>query len=126
MDKKIFNAEKAPAAVGPYSHGARVGDMLFLSGQIPLDPATGQIVDGGIAAQTKRVLENIANVLEAQGAKLADVVKTTIYLTDMNDFPVVNETYAGYFSEPFPARTTVAVAALPKGAAVEIEVIAAV
>lgn len=124
MDKMIFNAKKAPAAVGPYSHGARVGDMLFLSGQIPLDPATGLLVDGGIAAQTKRVLENISHVLDAQGYALSDVIKTTIYITDMNDFPAVNEVYAGFFNEPYPARTTVAVAALPKAAAVEIEVIA--
>jgi len=124
MDKNVFNAKNAPEAVGPYSHGAKVGNMLILSGQIPLDPATGKIVDGGVAAQTKRVLKNIAGVLESQSGTLSNVVKTTIYLTDMNDFPVVNETYAGFFEEPFPARTTVAVAALPKGAAVEIEVIA--
>jgi 2-iminobutanoate/2-iminopropanoate deaminase len=116
---------KAPAAVGPYNHAVRIGDLLFTAGQIPLDPATGQIVPGDIKAQTERVLENIKIILESQSLTFANVVKTTVFMTNLADFPAMNEVYARYFTTDFPARSTVQVAALPKGAAIEIEVIAA-
>lgn len=116
----------APAAIGPYSQAVRAGDMVFLSGQVPLDPATGELVGGDIAAQTDRVLDNLDAVLVAAGCSFADVVRTTIYLVDLGDFAAVNQTYAKRFREghPFPARATVQVAALPKGARVEIDAIA--
>jgi 2-iminobutanoate/2-iminopropanoate deaminase len=122
--KKIVSTNEAPAAIGPYSQAVRSGRFLFCSGQIPLDPKSGQIVPGDIAAQTRRVLDNIAAVLRAEGATFEDVVKTTIFLTDLNDFQTVNEIYGSYFKNQPPARSTVQVAALPKGARVEIEVIA--
>jgi 2-iminobutanoate/2-iminopropanoate deaminase len=122
--KKIVSTSDAPAAVGPYSQAIRSGSLLFCAGQIPLDPQTGQIVSGDISAQTKRVLENIAAVLKAAQLNFNHVVKTTIFLTSMGDFQTVNEIYATYFRENPPARSTVAVSALPKGAKVEIEVIA--
>jgi 2-iminobutanoate/2-iminopropanoate deaminase len=122
--KKIISTSDAPAAIGPYSQAIRAGTMLFCSGQIPLDPKTGQIVSGGIDAQTKRVCDNITAVLKAEGLSFADIVKTTIFLTDLGDFQTVNEIYGKYFSENPPARSTVQVAALPKGAKVEIEAIA--
>ena len=115
----------APKAIGPYSQGIRVGPFLFLSGQVGLDPATGQMVDGDVAAQTRRVLENLAAVLKSAGLSLADVARTTIYLADMNDFARVNEVYGSYFSEPYPARATVQVARLPRDARVEIDAVAA-
>jgi len=115
----------APKAIGPYSQGRRVGPFLFLSGQVGLDPATGQMVDGDVAAQTRRVLENLAAVLKSAGLSLADVARTTIYLADMNDFAKVNEVYGSYFSEPYPARATVQVARLPRDARVEIDAVAA-
>jgi len=115
----------APKAIGPYSQGIRVGPFLFLSGQVGLDPATGQMVDGDVAAQTRRVLENLAAVLKSAGLSLADVARTTIYLADMNDFAKVNEVYGSYFSEPYPARATVQVARLPRDARVEIDAVAA-
>jgi 2-iminobutanoate/2-iminopropanoate deaminase len=123
--KKIVSTNDAPAAVGPYSQAIRSGNLLFCAGQIPLDPKTGQLVTGDIAVQTRRVLDNISALLKAAHLTFGHVVKTTIFLTDMNDFQTVNEIYATYFREQPPARSTVAVAALPKGANVEIEVIAA-
>ena len=114
----------APKAIGPYSQGIRVGAFLFLSGQVGLDPATGEMVDGDVAAQTRRVLENLAAVLKSAGLSLANVARTTIYLADMNDFAKVNEVYGSYFSEPYPARATVQVARLPRDARVEIDAVA--
>jgi 2-iminobutanoate/2-iminopropanoate deaminase len=121
--EKIATAD-APAAIGPYSQGVRAGDYVFFSGQIPLDPATGEVVGGGITAQTERVMASMAAVLDAAGLGFHQVVKTTIYLTDLNDFAVVNSIYGRHFSGTFPARATVQVAALPKGVGVEIEWIA--
>jgi 2-iminobutanoate/2-iminopropanoate deaminase len=111
-------------AVGPYSHGVEAGRLVFLSGQTPLDPATGALVDGGIAAQTRRCLDNLAAVLHGAGLGPDDVVKCTVFLTDMADFAAMNDAYRGFFTEPHPARTTIGVAALPLGAAVEIELVA--
>lgn len=122
--KKIVSTSEAPAAIGPYSQAIRNGSMLFCAGQIPLDPKTGQIVSDDISEQARRVLENIAALLKAAQLNFNDVVKTTIFLTSMGDFQTVNEIYATYFRENPPARSTVAVSALPKGAKVEIEVIA--
>ncbi len=122
--KTAVSSAAAPKAIGPYSQAVRAGQLLFLSGQVPLDPATGQIVDGDIAAQTRRVFENLAAVLEAGGRSFADVVRTTVFLADMNDFAAVNEVYGTYFTEPYPARATVQVARLPKDARVEIDLIA--
>jgi 2-iminobutanoate/2-iminopropanoate deaminase len=122
--KKIISTNEAPAAIGPYSQAVRSGNFLFCSGQIPLDPKSGQIVAGDISAQTRRVLDNIAALLKAEGANFEDVVKTTIFLTDLGDFQTVNEIYGSYFKQDPPARSTVQVAALPKGANVEIEAIA--
>ncbi|MEP0766527.1 MAG: RidA family protein [Fimbriimonadia bacterium] len=125
--RHTVGTERAPAAIGPYSQAIKVsGTLLFTSGQIPLEPATGEMVSGDIAAQTTRVLENLKAVLEAGGASLADVVKTTIFLADMADFATVNEVYAEFFPTDPPARSTVQVAALPKGARVEIEAVAVV
>ncbi len=122
--KKIISTSEAPGAIGPYSQAVRSGSFLFCSGQIPLDPKSGQIVPGDIAAQTRRVLDNIAAVLKAEGLTFDNVVKTTIFLTNLGDFQTVNEIYGSYFKQDPPARSTVQVAALPKGANVEIEVIA--
>jgi 2-iminobutanoate/2-iminopropanoate deaminase len=122
--KKIISTNEAPAAVGPYSQAVRMGPMVFCAGQIPLDPKSGQIVSGDIAAQTRRVLDNITAVLKAEALTFENIVKTTIFLTDLNDFQAVNEIYGSYFSQQPPARSTVQVSALPKGANVEIEVIA--
>ena len=122
--KKIVSTSDAPAAIGPYSQAIRSGSMLFCAGQIPLDPKTGQIVSDDISEQAKRVLENISAILRAEHLNFDHVVKTTIFLTSMGDFQAVNEIYATYFRENPPARSTVAVSALPKGAKVEIEVIA--
>ena len=123
--KKIISTNEAPAAIGPYSQAVRSGNFLFCSGQIPLDAKTGQIVSGDIAAQTRRVLDNIAAVLQAEGITFDNVVKTTIFLTDLGDFQTVNEIYGSYFKQNPPARSTVQVSALPKGVNVEIEIIAA-
>lgn len=120
---KVQSAQ-APAAIGPYSQAIRAGDYLFCSGQIPLLPETGEIVTGGIQAQTRQALENLAAVLVAAGLSFAAVAKTTIYLVDLADFAIVNEIYAGYCADPAPARATVQVAALPKGVLVEIDAIA--
>jgi len=114
----------APQAIGPYSQAVRSGEWLFISGQIPLDPHTGQLVQGDIEAETRRVLDNLRAVLEAAGATFADVVKTTIFLTDLATFEAVNRVYAERFSSSFPARATVQVAALPRGARVEIDAVA--
>lgn len=125
MTKAVIATEHAPKAIGPYSQAIVANGLVFVSGQIPLDPATGALVAGDIAAQTRRVLENLGAVLKAAGSSFDAVVKTTIFLVDMNDFPIVNEVYAEYFkSDPKPARATVGVAALPKAAKVEIELVA--
>jgi len=122
--KTAIIAEKAPAALGPYSAAIRVGDMLFCSGQTPIDPATGELVPGCAGCQTRQALTNVSAVLEAAGMTLDNVVKTTVFLTDMADFAKMNNVYAEFFSAPFPARSTVAVKALPKDSSVEIEVVA--
>jgi 2-iminobutanoate/2-iminopropanoate deaminase len=124
--KTAVSTPAAPAAIGPYSQAVRVGDAVYVSGQIPLDPATAQLVAGGIAEQTERVLLNLAAILGAAGCGLRDVVRTTIYLVDLAHFTVVNDVYARHFDAPYPARATVQVAALPRGAQVEIDAIAAV
>jgi reactive intermediate/imine deaminase len=115
--------DRAPAAIGPYSQAVRAGGLVFLSGQIPLDPATMQLVSGDVAAQTRRVFDNLSAVATAAGGSLADVVKVTVYLTDLGDFQTVNEVMAAYIEPPYPARAAVGVAALPRGAAVEVEAI---
>ena len=122
--KQIIRPQNAAAPVGPYNHAVRVGEMLFCSGQIPLDPATGQLVSGDIKVQTERVLENVQAVLADQRLTFANVVKSTVFMTNLGDFAAMNEVYARYFTADFPARSTVQVAALPRGASVEIEVIA--
>jgi 2-iminobutanoate/2-iminopropanoate deaminase len=122
--KKIISTSEAPGAIGPYSQAIRSGSFLFCSGQIPLDPKSGQIVPGDIAAQTRRVLNNIAGILKAEDLTFDHVVKTTIFLTNLGDFQTVNEIYGSYFKQDPPARSTVEVSALPKGANVEIEVTA--
>ena len=114
----------APGAIGPYSQAIRAGDFLFLSGQIPLDPATGQVVEGGIAEQTHQVLKNLGAVLTAAGSSYGRVVKTTVYLADMAEFAEMNATYAGYFAAPAPARATIQAAGLPRGVRVEIDIVA--
>lgn len=124
--KKIIATTEAPAAVGPYSQAVAVGGLLFCAGQIPLDPATGEIVPGDVTAQTERVCQNIAAVLKANDMTFTHVVKTTVFLTSMGDFAAMNAVYAKFFTEPFPARSTVAVVGLPRGAQVEIEVVASV
>ncbi|MBD1399306.1 RidA family protein [Pelovirga terrestris] len=124
MSNKVVSTEAAPAAIGPYSQAIQAGDLLFCSGQIPLDPATGAMIDGGIEEQTRQVMKNLGEVLKAAGAGYGDLVKTTIYLTDLSYFPVVNDIYAGYLGDRPPARATVEVTALPKGALVEIDGIA--
>jgi len=124
MDIQGARSEDAPKAVGPYSQAILAGELVFCSGQIPLDPATGQLVEGDIAAQTGRVLDNLAAVLAAAGSDLAHVVKTTVFLADLGDFAAMNEAYATRFGEHRPARSTVQVAALPRGARIEIECIA--
>jgi len=122
--KTIIKPAKSPAAVGPYNHAVRVGDLLFCAGQIPLDPKDGSLVTGDIKFQTERVLENVKSILDDQKLTFANVVKSTVYMTNLADFAGMNEVYANYFTNDFPARSTVQVAALPKGSNVEIEVIA--
>lgn len=124
MELRTTHSEDAPKAAGPYSHAVVAGDLIFCSGQIPLDPATGQLVQGDIAAQTARVLDNLAAVLSSAGSGLAQVVKTTVFLADINDFNAMNETYALKFGAHRPARSTFQVAALPRGARIEIECVA--
>ena len=122
--KKVISTPQAPAAIGPYSQAIQVGNLVFTSGQIPIDPATGQFAEGGIKEQTRQSLTNVKAILEEAGLSLASVVKTTVFLADMADFADMNAVYAEFFAEPFPARSAVAVKTLPKGALVEIEVIA--
>ncbi len=122
--KQIIKPAKSPTAVGPYNHAVRVGDLLFCAGQIPISPADGNLIAGDIKAQTERVLENVKAILDDQGLKFSNVVKSTVFLTDLANFAGMNEVYAKYFTENFPARSTIQVAALPKGASVEIEVVA--
>lgn len=124
MPKDILHSPDAPDPAGFYSQGTRAGGFLFLSGQIPIDPKTGQLISGGIEDQTRRVLDNLAAVLGAGGASLADVVKINVYLTDMADFAAFNTTYSSYFPAAPPARATIAVAALPRNARIEIDAIA--
>jgi 2-iminobutanoate/2-iminopropanoate deaminase len=122
--KKIIHTPNAPAAIGPYSQAIKSGNLLFLSGQIPTDPETGEFVPGGIKEQTTRIFKNISAILNESGYEMNHIVKTTVYLSDMSLFPEMNEIYAGQFTGDYPARSTVAVAGLPKKALVEIEVIA--
>jgi 2-iminobutanoate/2-iminopropanoate deaminase len=122
--RQAVSTQSAPAAIGPYSQAVRAGNLLFVSGQVPIDPATGNLVPGDIAAQTRRVFQNIGEILKAAGASFDGVVRTTVYLMDMNDFAAMNEVYATFFTAPAPARATVQVARLPKDARVEIDVIA--
>jgi 2-iminobutanoate/2-iminopropanoate deaminase len=122
--KTIIKPAKSPAAVGPYNHAVRVGDLLFCAGQIPIEPGTGNLISGDIKAQTERVLENVKAILDDQKLTFANVVKSTVFLTDLANFAGMNEVYAKYFTENFPARSTIQVAGLPKAASVEIEVIA--
>jgi len=122
--KRVVATSEAPAAVGPYSQAIAIGDLLFCAGQIPLDPVTGDLVGPDVTAQTERVCQNIGAVLKANGFTFANVVKTTVFLTDLANFAAMNAVYAKYFTEPFPARSTIQVAALPRGAQVEIEVTA--
>lgn len=122
--KQIIKPKNSPPALGPYNHAVRVGDLLFCAGQIPIDPATGNLVAGDIKVATERVLQNIKAILDDQGLTFANVVKSTVFMANLGDFAGMNEVYAKYFTENFPARSTVQVAALPKAATVEIEVIA--
>lgn len=124
MKRKIISTDQAPAAIGPYSQAVRVGQLVYTAGQVALDPATGQLVEGDVAVQTERVLRNLQAVLEAAETGLTRVIKTTVFLQNMDDFAAVNAVYSQFFSEEPPARSTVAVAALPKGALVEIEAVA--
>ena len=124
--REAVRTDKAPAAIGPYSQAVRVGNLLFCSGQIPLDPATGQLVTGDIAAQTRQVFANLGAVLAAAGASFDHVARTTVYLADMNDFAAMNDVYGTFFHAPAPARSTIQAAGLPKNARVEIDVIAVV
>jgi reactive intermediate/imine deaminase len=123
MTRSIIATDRAPAAIGPYSQAVRVGSTVYLSGQIALDPATGQLVEGGIEAQADRAFRNLAAVVAASGASLAEVVKLTLFLTDLNDFPKVNQVMQAHFAQPYPARSTVGVAALPRGALFEVEAV---
>jgi 2-iminobutanoate/2-iminopropanoate deaminase len=122
--KHAVSSPDAPKAIGPYSQAVRAGQLLFASGQIPTDPATGTLVEGDVAAQTRRVFDNLSAVLNAANLSFASVVRTTVFLADMNDFAAMNEVYGKYFSEPYPARATVQVARLPRDARVEIDLIA--
>jgi reactive intermediate/imine deaminase len=122
--RNIIRTDRAPKAIGPYSQAVRAGDTIYLSGQIPLDPATGELVGGDITAQARRVFDNIGAVLEAAGASFGEVVRVGIYLADLGDFVAVNDVMKQYFAEPYPARSTIGVAALPRGAAIEVDVIA--
>ncbi len=122
---KVISTTKAPAAIGPYSQAIEVNGFVYASGQIPIDPATGQFVEGGIKEQTRQSLTNAQNILKEAGTDLSHVVKTTVYLSDIDNFAPMNEVYAEFFTEPYPARSAVAVKDLPKGALVEIEVLAA-
>ncbi len=125
MEKKIIRTDNAPAPIGPYNQAVQAGNMLFISGQIALDPTTGQLVQSSIKAEAQQVMENLQAVLQAAGMDFSKVVKTSIFLMDMGDFAEVNEVYAMYFSDNYPARETVQVAGLPKGVRVEISMVAA-
>lgn len=121
---KVISTQEAPTAIGPYSQAIQVGNIIYTSGQIPINPATGNIVEGGIKEQTQQSLTNIQAILEEAGLTMSNVVKTTVFMADMTDFADMNSVYAEFFSEPYPARSAVAVKTLPKGALVEIEVVA--
>ena len=123
---EVISTKKAPAAIGPYSQAIQVGNLIYTSGQIPIDPATGVFAEGGIKEQTRQSLTNVKAILEEVGLTMSNVVKTTVFMADMNDFADMNSVYAEFFTEPYPARSAVAVKTLPKGALVEIEVIAEV
>lgn len=123
-NKTIIRPSGSPAAVGPYNHAVRVGDLLFCAGQIPIDPATGNLITGDVKAQTLRVLQNVQAILNDQKLSFANVVKSTVFMTNLADFGAMNEVYSQFFTTDYPARSTVQVAALPKGASVEIEIIA--
>ncbi len=124
--KKVISTQKAPAAIGPYSQAIQVGNLVYTSGQIPINPETGSFVEGGIKEQTRQSLLNVQAILNEIGLTMGSVVKTTVFMADMNDFADMNAVYAEFFAEPYPARSAVAVKTLPKGALVEIEVVAAV
>ncbi|MBQ7510653.1 MAG: RidA family protein [Prevotella sp.] len=122
--KNVISTSKAPAAIGPYSQAIQVGNLVYTSGQLPIDPATGQFPEGGIKEQTRQSLTNVKAILEGAGLSMASVVKTTVFMANMDDFAEMNSVYAEFFAEPYPARSAVAVKTLPKNALVEIEVIA--
>ena len=124
MPKQAISSPDAPKAIGPYSSALRSGQWLFVSGQVPIDPATGAMMTGDVAAQTRRVLENIGALLTAGGLTYTDLVRTTVFLADMNDFAAMNEVYRTYFTEPYPARSTIEAARLPRDARIEIDAIA--
>lgn len=124
--REAVSTPSAPKAIGPYSQAVRAGSLVFVSGQVPIDPATGNLVDGDVAAQTRRVFQNIGEILSAAGLSFDHVVRTTVFLADMNDFAAMNEVYGTFFTAPFPARATVQVSRLPKDARIEIDVIASV
>jgi 2-iminobutanoate/2-iminopropanoate deaminase len=124
MNKETVSTDKAPRAIGPYEQAIKVGEFVYTAGQIPIDPKTGNLVEGGIAAQTRQVLENLKSVLEAAGSSLDRVVKATVFLKNMEDFAAMNEVYGEYLGEAKPARSTVAVAELPRGALIEIDFVA--
>jgi reactive intermediate/imine deaminase len=123
MTRSIIATDKAPSAIGPYSQAVRAGNAVYFSGQIPLDPATGNLVEGDITAQTRRVFDNLRAVAEAAGGQLADIVRVGIYVTDLGNFAAVNAVMAEYFQQPYPARSTIEVSGLPKGAQVEVDAI---
>jgi len=124
MANRAVSSPNAPKAIGPYSSALAAGALLFISGQVPIDPTTGGMVDGDVGAQTRRVLDNVGALLAAAGLNFSNVVRTTVFLADMNDFAAMNEAYRAYFSEPFPARSTVQAARLPRDARIEIDAIA--
>ena len=124
--KQAISTPQAPAAIGPYSQAIRVGNLLFTSGQIPIEPSAGVFVEGGIKEQTRQSLSNVQAILQKEGLSMANVIKTTVFMADMNDFADMNAVYAEFFAEPYPARSAVAVKSLPKGALVEIEVVATI
>jgi len=122
--KKVISTSDAPAAIGPYSQAIQVGNLIYTSGQIPINPSTGTVVEGGIKEQTRQSLQNVSAILQEAGLTMDSVIKTTVFMADMNDFADMNAVYAEFFSEPYPARSAVAVKTLPKGVMVEIEVVA--